>query len=113
MIIHCTIKKIEHIQKDFIWDRKKTHIKHTALIADYEEGGLKNFDIVSKFEALRLTWVKRLFDGNHHPWKNIPLKLLDDSFTYVIIVMHKVNAAVITHTCSDIIMMYCECLRKK
>ena len=56
------IKKIEHIQKDFIWDRKKTHIKHTALIADYEEGGLKNFDIVSKFEALRLTWVKRLYD---------------------------------------------------
>ena len=50
------------------------------MIADYEEGGLKDFDIVSKFEALRLTWVKRLFDENHHPWKNIPLKLLDDSF---------------------------------
>ena len=74
------IKRIEHIQKDFIWDRKKTHIKHTSLIADYEEGGLKDFDMVSKFESLRLTWVKRLFDENYHPWKNIPLKLLDDSF---------------------------------
>ena len=36
--------------------------------------------MVSKFESLRLTWVKRLFDENYHPWKNIPLKLIDNSF---------------------------------
>ena len=47
---------------------------------DYLEGGLKDFDIVSKFESLRLTWAKRLFDDNHDPWKNIPLKLIEDGF---------------------------------
>ena len=43
------IKKIEQIQRDFIWNGKKAKIKHTTLINDYEEGGLKDIDIESKF----------------------------------------------------------------
>ena len=30
------IKKIEQIQRDFIWNGKKAKIKHTTLINDYE-----------------------------------------------------------------------------
>ena len=37
------IKKIEQIQREFIWNGKKPKIKHTTLINDYEEGGLKDF----------------------------------------------------------------------
>ena len=39
------IKKIERIQKYFIWNGKKPKIKHTTLINDYDEGGLKDIDI--------------------------------------------------------------------
>ena len=74
------IKKIEQIQKDFIWNGKKPKIKHTTLINDYEEGGLKDIDIESKFSSLHMSWIRRLFDKNFHPWKNIPLKLFNNTF---------------------------------
>ena len=50
-------------------DSKK---KHSTLIADYSEGGLKSVDIESKIKAMKLTWVKRLSDNNNHSWKIIP-----------------------------------------
>ena len=74
------IKKIEQIQRDFIWNGKKAKIKHTTLINDYEEGGLKDIDIESKFVSLHMCWIKRLYDKNYHPWKNIPLKLINKTF---------------------------------
>ena len=74
------ITRIEEIQKDFIWDGKLPKIKHAALIANYEDGGLKDLDIRTKFESLHLSWVKRLYDGNFHPWKNIPLELIKRQF---------------------------------
>jgi len=61
------IKKIEQIQRDFIWNGKKAKIKHTTLINDYEEGGLKDIDIESKFVSLHMCWIKRLYDKNYHP----------------------------------------------
>ena len=53
------IIRIKEIQKDFIWDGKLPKIKHAALIANYEDGGLKDLDIRTKFESLHLSWVKR------------------------------------------------------
>ena len=44
------IKKIEQIQRDFIWNVKKPKIKHTTLINDYEEGGLKDIDMKSSHQ---------------------------------------------------------------
>jgi hypothetical protein len=74
------VKKIEQIQNDFIWNGKKPKIKHTTLINDYEEGGLKDIDIESKFSSLHMSWIRGLFDKNFHPWKNIPLKLFNNTF---------------------------------
>ena len=71
------IEQLEKIKKDFIWDGKRPKVKHSALIGDYEEGGLKDIDIKSKIQSLHLSWVKRLYSQNFHPWKNIPLKLID------------------------------------
>ena len=65
------IEKIEKIHKDFIWDSKKPKMKHSSMIGDYEEGGLKDIDIKAKFQSLHLSWIKRLFDKKNHPWKNI------------------------------------------
>ena len=74
------IKKIQEIQQDFIWDGKTPKVKHSAMIGNYEDGGLKNLDILTKFDSLRLSWVRRLFDDKFHPWKNIPLKLIKQQF---------------------------------
>ena len=51
-------------------------IKHFTLIGEYYNGGLKDIDIETKFKALKLTWIKRLFDDSDHPWKIIPTKFL-------------------------------------
>ena len=66
-------KLVEQIHKDFIWNKKRCNIKHSSLIAEFSKGGLKDIDIPSKFKSLHLGWIKRLFDDNFHPWKNIPL----------------------------------------
>ena len=74
------IKKIQEIQQKFIWDGKTPKVKQNALIANYEDGGLKSLDINAKIESLRLSWIRRLFDENFHPWKNIPLKMIEQQF---------------------------------
>ena len=74
------INKIEALQKEFIWNGKTPKIKHSTLISDYEEGGLKDIDVKSKIKSLNLSWIKRLYGEGFHPWKNIPLKLIEQSF---------------------------------
>ena len=68
------------LQKDFIWSGKNPKIKHTTLIGDYPDGGLKDVDIKAKLKSLKLGWLKRLYSEDFHPWKNIPLKLIEQSF---------------------------------
>ena len=80
----CTVKPyskkflddLNEIQKDFIWRGRKPKIKHTSLIGDYSEGGIKYIDIKAKLESLRIQWVKRLTNNNFHSWKIIPTVLL-------------------------------------
>ena len=67
------IDKLITIQNDFLWDGKRAKVKHAALIGSYETGGLKSLDIKAKIKALQLSWVRRLYDGTNHAWKNIPL----------------------------------------
>ena len=66
------IAHLELIHKQFIWCNKRPKIKHSTLISDYCDGGLKDIDIKSKIDALHLSWIKRLYDNNFHPWKIIP-----------------------------------------
>ena len=66
------ISHLDKIHKDFIWDGKKPKIKHSTLIGNYDDGGLRDVDIVSKIKALQLSWLRRLHDKNFHPWKIIP-----------------------------------------
>ena len=64
----CTMKPyskkflddLNEIQKDFIWRGHKPNIKHTSLIGDYSEGGMKDIDIKAKLESLRIQWVKKI-----------------------------------------------------
>ena len=66
------VNELKTIQINFLWDSKIPKIKHSTLIADYSEDGLKSVDIESKLNAMKLTWVKRLSDNNDHPRKIIP-----------------------------------------
>ena len=70
------IQQLKSIQKKFLWKSNTPKIKHSTLIGDYKDGGLKNVAIETKLKALKLTWVRRLCDDNHHPWKIIPLHYL-------------------------------------
>ena len=74
------IEKLEKIQYRFLWDGKRGKIQHRTLINSYENGGLKCVDIKSKIAALQLSWIKRLFDENDHPWKLIPKYLLNKQY---------------------------------
>ena len=40
-------------------------------------GGLKDIDIVKRIKALRISWVKRLYDDTEHEWKIIPKFFLE------------------------------------
>ena len=71
-IPQCILDTLKTIQKDFIWNNKRAKIKHSTLISDYSEGGLRDIDIELKIKALQLSWLRRFFDTNHHPWKIIP-----------------------------------------
>ena len=53
--------KVIELQDDFLWDGKRGGVKHNALISDYSGGGLKKVDVKAKFQALRMSWIKRLY----------------------------------------------------
>ena len=69
------ISILNEIQQRFIWNKKRPKIKHSSLIESYEEGGYKDVDIATQFNALKMIWLRRLLDNNYHPWKLIPTKL--------------------------------------
>ena len=72
------LTKLEDIQKDFLWGNKRPKVAQKTLIASYEDGGLKSVDIIAKIQALRLSWISRLYAGSPHPWKHIPTQLLEN-----------------------------------
>ena len=54
---------------------KNVRIKHSTLIGEYADGGLWDLDISSSLTSVKISWIRRLFDNNYHPWK-IPAKRL-------------------------------------
>ena len=72
------ITELKVIQKNFIWRGRKPKIKHSILIGDCVDGGLKDNYMEMKFEALKIFWIKRLADNSSNPWKAIANSLLKD-----------------------------------
>ena len=62
-------------------------VKHTTLISNYEDGGLKDIDIKAKLKSLHLSWIKRLYNKNSHPWKNIPLELIEQNSVKIFVIL--------------------------
>ena len=71
------INELNKIQKEFIWNGSNPKIKHSTLCNKYENGGLKNMDVLSKVISLQCSWIKILYDNSSHPWKIIPSHVTD------------------------------------
>ena len=74
------LEEIQTIQKTFLWYSSKPKINHKTLCNTFEDGGLKNVDVRSKIISLQCSWVKKLYDGDHHDWKIIPLYFINTYF---------------------------------
>jgi hypothetical protein len=72
------IKELNQIGFNFIWHGKKDKVKRTAVIADYEEGGVKMMDVECFIRAQKVMWVKRLTKTEEGSWKIYPHMLLKD-----------------------------------
>lgn len=73
-VTHIPLKVERDIHKEiigFLWDKKPPKVGFYTLIGNKEDGGLKLPDIMLKKAALRIKWVKRLFDENNNStWKS-------------------------------------------
>ena len=54
------IDKINNIIFSFLWNKKPSKIKHSTIIKEYGEGGLKMINITAFIDALKSTWIRRL-----------------------------------------------------
>ena len=52
------VQGMKFLHKEFIWSNRKPKIKHTTLIGDYAEGGLKDIDMESKLLSIKISWVR-------------------------------------------------------
>ena len=59
-----TIKRIEKIIYDFIWNGKPEKIKRDTLTNSYEKGGLKMIDLETFIRSLKITWIKRIIESD-------------------------------------------------
>ena len=69
------IKQVNHIIFSFLWKGKDKTTRLSA-INTLEEGGIKIIDIESMIKALRLAWLKRIFNNNDSTWKFYLIHLL-------------------------------------
>ena len=71
--------ELQRMQKEFLWQGKRAKIKHSMMIGSYEKGGLKDVDLESKFQSLRIIRVRKILDkANFHPWMTIANTVLQD-----------------------------------
>ena len=71
------IKKLDIMFYDFLWDGKPDKIKRKNVKLKVEQGGLGMIDLETFDKALKLTWIRRMLNGNSK-WKNIILNIYPD-----------------------------------
>ena len=48
---------LKFLSREFIWNGKKAKIKHSSLIGEYRDGGLKDVDVDAKILSLKISWI--------------------------------------------------------
>ena len=69
------IKAFQTIMYNFLW-KGPDKIARTAVINDFEFGGLKVTDLTTSIMSLRISWIGRFLSDNFYPWKAYLLYLL-------------------------------------
>ena len=69
---------LNSIKQNFIWNGRRSEIKHSTSVEGYVDGGYKDVDVQSQSESLKIIWIRRLLDDNFHAWKSIPIALFLD-----------------------------------
>ena len=67
---------LKSLHREFIWNGKRAKIKHSSLIGEYRDGGLKDVDVDTKILSLKILWIRKLKDSNFHPRKVLANHLL-------------------------------------
>ena len=49
-----TVEELTSIQNKFIWKSKTPKIRHRTLVADYQDGGIKNVDVAALYRFFAL-----------------------------------------------------------
>ena len=62
------VKQLNQLLFKFLW-KGTDKVTRLSTINDYGEGGLKMIDLESMVKALRLAWLKRIFNANDGTWK--------------------------------------------
>ena len=68
-------KKVKSLVIEFLWEGKKPLIAYDTLIKDISHGALKLTDLQAKETALKIKWVKKLYNTNEF-WKEVANELL-------------------------------------
>ena len=61
-----TIKRIEKLMYNFLWDGKPEKIKRDILTENYYKGGLKMIDINMFIKSLKISWIKRILESENN-----------------------------------------------
>ncbi len=72
-----TLKTIDKMLFDYLWDNKPSKIKRSTIIANIEDGGLGMIDVYEVHNAAKCGWIKRLHDETEAKWKITTLKMLN------------------------------------
>ena len=66
------LKELETLFFSFIWGEKGDKIARKTIIKDIEDGGLKMTNIGSFTKALKISWIKKVWDVNYQAdWKRL------------------------------------------
>ena len=69
---------LKSLHREFIWNSKRAKIKHSSLIGEYRDGGLRDVDAEAKILSLKMSWIRKLKDSNFHSWKVLANHLLSE-----------------------------------
>ena len=61
-----TIKQMEMIMYDFIWDSKPAKVKRDAFTMDYGKKGGKMIDLETFMKSLKICWIKRMIESEDY-----------------------------------------------
>ena len=64
-----TVKKIQSQLNQYIWSYKPAKVKHTVLVGDMNEAGLRSIDVKCKRKALIVNWFMRFRNGRG--WQDV------------------------------------------